>query len=53
MKRRQATGIVGMALAVLGCVAWFYGQQIPAAILWVGAAGIVFSLNKRQKNRKR
>jgi hypothetical protein len=53
MKRRQAIGIVGMILAVLGGIAWFYGQHIPAAILWIGAAGIVFSLNKRHKNRTR
>lgn len=54
MKRRQATGIVGMVLAVLGGVAWFYGQYIPAAILWIGATGIVFNLNKRKsKNRTR
>jgi hypothetical protein len=52
MRRRQVIGIVGMALAALGGAAWFYGQHIPAAILWIGAAGIVFSLNKRKNNRK-
>jgi small-conductance mechanosensitive channel len=52
MKRRQATGIVGMVLAMLGGIAWFYGQYTPAIILWIGAAGIVFNLNKRKtKNR--
>jgi hypothetical protein len=50
--QRQAKGIVGMAFAVLGGVAWFYQYYIPAAILWGAATFIVFSLNKRRKNQR-
>jgi len=52
VKRRQARAIVGMALAVLGGVAWFYAQYIPAAILWGAAAIIVFMQNKRNTGKK-
>jgi hypothetical protein len=45
VRRRQARAIVGMALAVLGGIAWFYGQYAPAAILWGAAALIVFMQN--------
>ncbi len=47
--RRQAKGIVGMAFAVLGGVAWYYQLYIIAAILWGAAMVIVFSLNRRKK----
>jgi len=53
VKRRQATAIVGMALAVLGGVAWFYQQYIPAAILWGAAALIVFMKNKQTSKKRR
>jgi len=52
VRRRQARAIVGMALAVLGGVAWFYAQYIPAAILWGAAALIVFMQNKNTKKRR-
>jgi len=47
--RRQAKGIAGMALALLGGVAWFYQLYIPAVIVWGGAALIIFSLNRRKR----
>jgi hypothetical protein len=47
--RRQVRGIAGMALAVLGGVAWFYQLYIPAAVAWGGAVIILMSLNKRRK----
>jgi 4-hydroxybenzoate polyprenyltransferase len=50
--RRQAKGIVGMAFAVLGGVAWFFQVYIIAIILWGAAMFIVFSLNKRRKPRR-
>jgi len=53
VKRRQARAIIGMALAVLGGVVWFYGQYAPAAILWGAAAVIVFMQNKRNTPSKR
>jgi hypothetical protein len=47
--RRQAKGIIGMAMAVLGGVAWFYQMYIPAAILWGGAVIILLGLNRRKR----
>ena len=47
--RRQAKGIAGMALAVLGGVAWFYQLYIPAVLAWGAAALIIFSLNRRRR----
>lgn len=47
--RRQVRGIAGMALAVLGGVAWFYQLYIPASVAWGGAVIILMSLNKRRK----
>ena len=47
--RRQAKGILGMAMAVLGAVAWFYQLYIPAFILWGGSGLIMLSLNKRKR----
>lgn len=47
--RKQVRGIAGMALAVLGGVAWFYHLYIPAAVAWGGAVMILMSLNKRRK----
>jgi hypothetical protein len=47
--RRQAKSIVGMAMAVLGGVVWFYQLYVPAFVLWGGAALIMFSLNKRKR----
>ncbi|HEY3094311.1 MAG TPA: hypothetical protein VGJ42_00985 [Nitrososphaera sp.] len=47
--RRQIKGIVGMAMAVLGGVAWFYQAYVPAFVLWGAAAVIMFSLNKRKR----
>ena len=46
---RQVKGIIGMALAVLGGVAWFYQLNVPAFILWGGAIVIMFSLNRRRR----
>jgi hypothetical protein len=47
--RRQAKGIAGMGLAVLGGVAWFYQLYIPAAVAWAGAVVILMSLNRRRR----
>lgn len=47
--RRQFKGIAGMALAVLGGVAWFYQLYIPAAVSWGGAIVILMSLNRRRR----
>ena len=46
---RQAKGIVGMALAVLGGVTWFFQLYIPAAVLWAGAVIILMRLNRRRR----
>ncbi|MDQ3872059.1 MAG: hypothetical protein M3258_00415 [Thermoproteota archaeon] len=50
--RRQTKGIVGMAFAVLGGIAWFYHVYIVAFILWGAATFLVFSLNKRRKSQR-
>jgi Flp pilus assembly protein TadB len=47
--RRQAKGIAGMALAVLGGVAWFYQLNVAAFVLWGGAVVIMLSLNRRRR----
>lgn len=47
--RRQVRGIAGMALTVLGGVAWFYQLYIPAAVAWGGAVVILMSLNRRRR----
>jgi len=47
--RRQVRGIAGMALAVLGAIAWFYQLYIPAAVAWGGAVVILMSLNRRRR----
>ncbi len=48
-RRRQATGIAGMGLAVLGGVAWFFQLYIPAAVAWGGAFIILMSINQRRR----
>jgi hypothetical protein len=50
-KTRQILGIVGIVMALLGGVAWFFQQKIPAFMLWGGAALIMFNLNKRTKKK--
>jgi hypothetical protein len=50
-KTRQILGIVGIVMAVLGGVAWFFQQKMPAFMLWGGAALIMFKLNKRTKKK--
>ena len=53
VSQKKAIGIVGMAFAVLGGAAWFFGQYIPAFMLW-GVAGIIMlRLNKRQTRKRR
>ncbi|HJS68134.1 MAG TPA: hypothetical protein VJ730_01825 [Nitrososphaera sp.] len=49
--RRQALGIAGMAIAVAGGVAWFYGQYVLGIIAWGAAFFLVMKLNKNKKRR--
>lgn len=49
--RRQALGIAGMAIAIAGGVAWFYGQYVLGIIAWVAAFFMVMRLNKNRKRR--
>ena len=51
--RRQGMGILGMAFAVLGGVVWFFGQYIPAAILWGISVMVLLKLNKKSGGRRR
>lgn len=52
VSQKKAIGILGMVFAVAGGVAWFFGQYIPAVMLW-GVAGIIMlKLNKRQGKRR-
>lgn len=46
---RRAKGIIGMAMAILGGMAWFYQFHVGAFVLWGGAAVIMFSLNSRRR----
>jgi hypothetical protein len=49
VKRKQILGVVGIFMAVLGGIAWFFQQRLPAIMLWGMAAIILFQLNKRKK----
>jgi len=51
VKTKQILGILGIFMAVLGGVAWFFQEKLPAIILWGGAAMIMFQLNKRSKKK--
>jgi hypothetical protein len=51
VKSKQILGIVGIFIAVLGGIAWFFQQRLPAIMLWGVAAVILFQLNKRKKRR--
>ena len=44
-------GILGIFMAVLGGIAWFFQQGMPAIMLWGVAAVILFQLNKKKKRR--
>ena len=48
---KKILGIIGIVMAVLGRVAWFFQQKMPAILLWGGAALIMFKLNKRAKKK--
>ena len=49
--QKKAIGIIGIFFAVAGGVVWFFGQHIPAVMLW-GIAGIIMlKLNKRKRRR--
>ena len=51
VKSKQILGIEGIFMAVLGGIAWFFQQRLPAIMLWGVAALILFQLNKRKKGR--
>ena len=51
VKTKQILGIIGILMAVVGGVAWFFQQKLPALMLWGGAAMIMFRLNKRAKKK--
>jgi hypothetical protein len=51
VKSKQILGIIGIFMAVLGGIAWFFQQRLPAVMLWGIAAIILFQLNKRKKRR--
>lgn len=48
VSQKKAIGILGIVFAVAGGIAWFFGQHIPAALLWGIAVLIVLKLNKRK-----
>lgn len=48
-RRKQAKGLLGMALAALGGIVWFFQEYVFALVLWGGAILILFSLNRRRK----
>jgi hypothetical protein len=50
VRKRQAIGILGMAFAVAGGIAWFFRQTFVAIMLWGVAGLILLKLDKRKKN---
>lgn len=52
VSQRKAIGIIGMFFAVAGGALWFFGQHVPAAILWGVAVIILLKLNKRKSKRR-
>lgn len=48
VKRKQILGIIGIVMAVLGGISWFYQEKLPAIMLWGFAALILFQLNKKK-----
>ncbi|HET8857516.1 MAG TPA: hypothetical protein VFM28_08305 [Nitrososphaeraceae archaeon] len=42
-------GILGIFMAALGGIAWFFQQRLPAIMLWGFAALILFQLNKKKR----
>lgn len=51
VKTKQILGVIGILMAVVGGIAWFFQQKLPALMLWGGAAMIMFRLNKREKKK--
>ncbi len=51
VSQRKAIAIIGMFFAVAGGAAWFFGQNIPAFILWGVAIIIMLKINRRNKRR--
>ena len=49
VSQRKAIAIMGMFFAVAGGAAWFFGQTIPAFILWGVAVIIMFKINKKKR----
>jgi hypothetical protein len=49
IKGKQILGIIGIFMAVLGGIAWFFQQRMPAIMLWGVAAVILFQLNKKKR----
>lgn len=53
VSQKKAIGIIGIFFTVAGGIAWFFGQYIPAVMLW-GVAGIIMlKLNKRHAKKRR
>jgi hypothetical protein len=51
VKTKQILGIIGILMAVVGGIAWFFQEKLPALMLWGVAAMIMFRLNKRSKKK--
>lgn len=51
VRSKQILGVIGILMAVLGGIAWFFQQKLPALMFWGGAAMIMFHLNKRTKKK--
>lgn len=48
VSQRKAISVIGMAFAVAGGAAWFFGQQIPAFMLWGVAVIIMMKIRRRR-----
>jgi hypothetical protein len=49
VSQKKAIGVLGIIFAVAGGAVWFFGQHIPAMMLWGVAILIVLKLNKRKR----
>jgi len=51
VKTKQILGILGILMAVIGGVAWFFQQKLPALVMREKKTMIKFHLNKKKKNK--
>jgi hypothetical protein len=53
VSQKKAIGILGIIFTIAGGAAWFFGQYVPAVMLWGVAAIIVLRQNRRSRGKRR